>query len=216
MDTADNPCNFLASPAVEMKVKEMIEIAKKRSLIWKELRIVLAYIAANIIYLDGQRPGVVQRMTVEEWAAKTEVDDEWVIEVMDHKTAGAFGPASVAVSYKVAALMEEYYLLIRGKITPQNDEYQKRFFLTNTGNEYCKISEYMREVADSFGTPLPTSGLQKKVVASEAFKFEDNVVVRGLQKHMCHSAATCEKFYQHQNLHSAVSAKKTVNIGQIL
>ena len=50
----------------------------------------------------------------------------------------------------------------------------------------------MREVTDSFGTLLPTSGLQKKVVASEAFKFEDNVVVRGLQKHMCHSAATCE------------------------
>ena len=120
---------------MELKVKEMIEIAKKRNLIWKELRIVLAYIAANIIYLNSQRPGVAQRMTVEEWAAKTEVDDEWVIEVMDHKTAGAFGPASVAVSHEVAALMEEYYLLIRGKITPQNDEYQKRFFLTNTGNE---------------------------------------------------------------------------------
>ena len=59
-------------------MKEMIEIAKKRSLIWKELRLVLAYIAANIIYLNGQRPGVAQRMTVEEWAAKTEVDDEWV------------------------------------------------------------------------------------------------------------------------------------------
>ena len=119
IDTADNPCNFLTSPAVESKVKEMIEIAKKRRLIWKEIQIVLAYIPANIIYLNGQHPGVVQRMTVDEWAAKIEVDDEWVIEVMDHKTAGAFGPASVAVSHEVAALMEEYYLLIRGNHTPE-------------------------------------------------------------------------------------------------
>ena len=126
---------------MELKVKEMIEIAKKRSLIWKELRIVLAHIAANIIYLNSQRPGVAQRMTVEEWAAKTEVDDEWVIEVieaMDHKTAGAFGPASVAVSHEVAALMEEYYLLIRGKITPQNDEYQKRIFSQTRGMSNTK------------------------------------------------------------------------------
>ena len=93
-------------------------------------------------------------------------DYQWVIEVMDHKIAGAFGPALVAVSHEVAALMEEYYLLVRGKITPQNAVYEKRFFLTNTGNE-------LREVADSFGVPLPTSGLQRKVVASEAFKFED-------------------------------------------
>ena len=76
------------------------------------------------------------------------------------------------------------------------------------GNEFGKISEHMREMADSFGVPLPTSELQRKVLASEAFKSEDNVVVQGLQKHMCHSAATCKKFYQYRNLDSAVSAKK--------
>ena len=86
----------------------------------------------------------------------------------------AFGPATVTVSHEVASLMEEYFRHIRGKITPQNSV---RFFLTNTGNEFCKISECMRVVAESFGVSLPTSGLQRKVVASES---EDNVVV-----HIC-------------------------------
>lgn len=70
----------------------------------------------------------------------------------------------------------------------------------NTGNEFCKIKEHMREVTESFGLSVPTIGLQKKVhvIATEAFKSEDNIIVCNIQRHMCHSAATCEKFYQHR------------------
>lgn len=210
--TADSPGDFLTSPAVLSSVMDIMQRAKSRKLIWTEIRVVLTYLAANIIYFNGQRPGVVQKMTTDEWGARVydDQEDQYVINVMEHKTTGAFGPAKIAISPDIESLMGQYYADIRGKITPQNRVYETRFFLTNTGNEFNKISERMREVAESFGTSVPTSGLQRKVVATEAYKSEDNVVVRGLQKHMCHSAATCERFYQQHNIKSAITAKKTI------
>ena len=72
----------------------------------------------HIIYLNGQRPGVVQRMTVDEWVEQVEEDGEWVIYVINHKTSGAFGPAKVAVDDEICSLMVEYFLHVRPKIAP--------------------------------------------------------------------------------------------------
>ena len=207
---ADSPEDFMQSPEVVHQVNNLIAIAKTRPLIWREIRVVLAYLASHIIFLNGQRPGVVQKMTIEEWESKELEGDHWVIDVMDHKTSGAFGPANVAVSTKIADLMEGYYANIRSNIIPQNSVYVKRFFLTNTGNEFTKISERMREVAESFGLSVPNSGVQRKVVATEAFKSENNIVVRNIQKHMCHSATTCEKFYQCRDHQLAIESKKAI------
>ena len=125
-------------------------------------------------------------MTIKEWQSKEEQDEEYVIKVLEHKTAGSFGPARVAVSFEMYAFMEAYFYNIRKKITPQNDVYCKRFFLTNTGNEFTKISERMKDVANCFGVPVPKTGLQRKVVATEVFKSEDNPTVRRIQKHMAY------------------------------
>lgn len=149
-------------------------------------------------------------MTVDEWSSREEEEDQCIIKVMEHKTTGAFGPAVIVVSHEVALLMEGYFLHIRGKILPQNSLYEKRFFLTNTGNEYGKICECMRDVAESFGLSVPNPGLQRKVLASEAYKSQDNIVVRKMQKHMCHSAATCESYYQHADNESAINTKKAI------
>ena len=61
----------------------------------------------------------------------------------------------------------------------------------------------MKYIAESFGLVVPKSGVQRKVVATKGFKSEDNVSVRKVQKHMCHSATTCEKLY-------AVTSKRTI------
>lgn len=53
--------------------------------------------------------------------------------------------------------------------------------LTNTENEYTKVSKRMREATDSFGLSVPTFGLERKVVAMEFFKYKDNVTVRNIQ-----------------------------------
>ena len=57
---------------------------------------------------------------------------------------------------------------------------------------------------------MPKTGVQRKVVATDAFKSENNLVVRKMQKHMCHSAATCKQFYQQTDNSAAVSSKRTI------
>ena len=137
-------------------------------------------------------------MTISDWEMKDVEDDHWVNDVMDHKTSGAFGPAHVAVSNEFVALMEDYYTNIGGaKIISQNSMYSQRFFPTNTGNEFAKI-----------GLLVLSSGLQRMVVATDAFKSENNVVVRNIQNHMYHSAATCENLYQYRDHQLAMTSKK--------
>lgn len=78
MKTADSPCNFLTSPIVKQSVKELLHKGKESKLIWHEIRIVLAYLAAHIIYWNGQWPEVVQRMTVDERFKRVEEDGEFL------------------------------------------------------------------------------------------------------------------------------------------
>ena len=46
----------------------------------------------------------------------------------------------------------------------------------------------MKNAAKTFGVSLPTVSLQRQVVATEVYKTENDVTVRGVQKHMCHTA----------------------------
>lgn len=66
-------------------------------------------------------------MTINEWIARDEENNEFVINTMEHKTTGGFGAACV-VSHQVVSLMEEYFLHIRQMITPQNAAYERGFF----------------------------------------------------------------------------------------
>lgn len=44
-------------------------------------------------------------MTIDEWESREEEDDHFLVDVMEHKTTGTFGPASVAVSQDIATIM---------------------------------------------------------------------------------------------------------------
>ena len=68
----------------------------------------------------------------------------------------------------------------------------------------------MKNAAKTFGVLLPTVGLQRQVMATEVYKTEDDVTVCGVQKHMCHSRTTCEKFYHLTDAKYAVDTKRTI------
>ena len=89
--TAEDPLNFVNSTKVLKRVEQLLEIAKARKLVCQELFVVVAYLAAHIIFKNGQHPGVVQRMIINEWFQRVEEDKEWVIYVVEHKTTGSFG-----------------------------------------------------------------------------------------------------------------------------
>ena len=68
----------------------------------------------------------------------------------------------------------------------------------------------MKLVAASFEVPVLKSGVQRKVITTETFKAEGGIVIRKIQKHMCHSTATCEKFYQQADNNAAIISKGTI------
>lgn len=78
-------------------------------------------------------------------------------------------------------LIEQYFIYVRAKITPKHPTFQNRFLLTNTGNEFSKVGECMKDAVKTFGLLLPTVGLQRQV-ATEVYKTEGDVTVRGVQK----------------------------------
>ena len=68
----------------------------------------------------------------------------------------------------------------------------------------------MDAFAESFGLVIPKTGVQRKVVATKVFKSEENMNIRRVQKHMCHSTTTCEKYYPQMDNSAAVRSKRTI------
>lgn len=66
VDNADNPGDFFSDPDVKGRVNEILDVAETRELCNDEHRIVIAYLAAKIMYKNTQRPGVVENMTITE------------------------------------------------------------------------------------------------------------------------------------------------------
>ena len=65
---------------------------------------VLAYLAANLMYKNSQRPGVVENMTVNEYTNRRNDANKTIIRVLKHKTVVSTGPANIVVD---AACMEK-------------------------------------------------------------------------------------------------------------
>ena len=127
--TADDPLNFMNSTKVLKRVEQLLEIAKARKRVWQEIFVVVAYLAAHIIFKNGQRPGVVQRMAINEWTQRVEEDKEWVIYVVERKTTGLLGPAKTFISNSVCSLMEQYFVHVRAKITPKYPTFQRTWVM---------------------------------------------------------------------------------------
>ena len=79
-----------------------METLKKDFLPWRELKILLSYIAAHLIFLNGQRPAAVRYMTLNEYNYHIKTPDgRYCIKVAHHKTMGTYGPVKLLVNQKV-------------------------------------------------------------------------------------------------------------------
>jgi len=190
--------------------------AKKTTLSSDEHKLIIAYIAANLIYDNGQRPAVVQNMTISEYKKRLLINDTEIIQVAKHKSSVHKGPAKIVISSKtIMNLLQQYYVNIRQCMQAANDELNKRFFLLPTGMEVRKVYELMNSVALRFGTHLPTPTTHRKVIASEAPQYLSKEDVTLLQDYMSHSKYTAETYYQKTTvtaaLHSHDNIKRLTN-----
>jgi len=172
--------------------------------------LVIAYIAAAIIYCNAQRPGVVRNMTINEFQRRVNVNGKILIQVMNHKTTSSMGPANVVITPTQEEMMIEYLQTIRWKVVPQKNEFNNLSFLTTTGNEFRKVSETIQQISQEYDVIVPSAGLHRKVIATEAHAQVDDSTMRKLNKHMTHSAATSSLYYQLPSQHEAVKIHNTI------
>ena len=134
---------FIESDAVKAEVFDAIERAQSNAVTNTDIKLLNAYLAANLMFLSAQRPAAIRNMTIEEYNNKeenNEVESCHLIKVARHKTE-ALGPARLFASKEITSLMNIYLQHIRTVIKPQSKELQSRFFLTPTGNELNNLSD---------------------------------------------------------------------------
>jgi len=197
VNEAENPELFHCNPSFVRDVDNLLQQCGSHPLLWKDIKIVLAYFSAKIVYKNGQRPACVQNMKLKEFEDAEEVDDgKYVIKVVDHKTADSCGPANIVLDKSDYDRLKLYLSNIRSKIEPQSVEYSKRLFLTNTGNEHRKINEVLQDVSSIYGENIPNPTIHRKWIDSAAYGNCNPADMEVLNRHMSHSAATSKKWYQ--------------------
>ena len=191
--------------------KIMKKAETKMSIRPDEHKLIISYLAAIVIYENGQRPSVVQYMETSEYLARTKVQGNEIIQVAKHKTGLSKGPAKIVVSNQMFAdLLHAYHENIRRKIKPASQELNGRFFLSPTGMELKKVYELMSKEASHFDINLPTPTSYRKVIASEAIEVLKAEEIDLLQKHMSHSKHTAEAYYQKPSETAAIKAHNNI------
>ena len=210
MRLADNPNDFINDPVIKSTVQAALKKAKKSMLEKRDHMLIISYLAAAIIYSNAQRPGIVQNMMISEYEDRQVLDGKILIRVLNHKTSTFRGPANVIITPELEYTINKYLKLIRHKITPKDEEYSDKLFLTSSGNEFKKISEKIMFTAKCFGIHVPTAGLYRKVIATEGHRKLSSTKLRSLNDHMAHSEATSKNYYQFPDEFDAVGVHDTI------
>jgi len=214
VDNATNPKDFWNNDKVKGDVNTILHKAECNiNITTTEHSTVLAYLAANLMYKNSQRPGVVENMTIKEYTNRRNDENKAIIRVLKHKTAASTGPANIVVDTTCMDTMSRYYQYIRTRVSAQSEELGKLFFLTSSGNSFKKISETIQKVAERYSVIVPTASLHRKVVKTAAHCHElTEGKMRALNRHMSHSDATSSKFYQLPAAKKAVDVYNTITI----
>ena len=94
--SSNNPDRFLESGKIVRGIEAALDGI---TCILQQHKLILAYVAAKIIYKNTQRPGVVQHMTIEEYKNKEEdKDGNVVVKVLHHKASSSSGEADVVMA----------------------------------------------------------------------------------------------------------------------
>ena len=176
-----------------------------------EHKLIISYLAAIMIYENGQRPSVVQYMDTSEYLARTKLKGHEIIQVAKHKTGLSKGPAKIVVSNPLFAnLLQAYNDNIRTKVKAASEALNGRFFLLPTGMELRKVFELMNKEAARFNISLPTPTNHRKILASDAMEMLKSEEIDLLQKHMSHSKNTAETYYQKPSQTAALKAHSNI------
>ncbi|XP_065919567.1 uncharacterized protein [Dysidea avara] len=213
IQTEESPKVFIESDEVVNAVNNAIRRAQTTTLSSHDHKLVIGYLAANLIYDNGQRPGVIQYMEINEYLERRSIDGHEITLVCKHKTGIQRGPAKVVVSNQmIISLLQAYYENIRMKLEAVNQQMTKRFFLLPSGNEFRKVYELMNAIALEFNISLPTPTSHRKLISTDASEHLSAEEMALLHKYMSHSSQTSDKYYQKTTFTAAIKSHKNIEV----
>ena len=179
-----------------------------------KIKLLIAFAAALIIYENCQRSGVVTNLTIEEYENRQRAKNGMtVISCLNHKT-GPQGRAQLVVSKSSEDLLQNYYTLVRTKVTPA-EGCESLFFLTPQGKQYQQVYRKIREaaIANGFTTTLPPPPSKYRIyVSTEAARVLNDCDLRKVARHLSHSEQTSRQYYEFTNTRDATNAHKTIKL----
>ncbi|KAM4532902.1 uncharacterized protein V3H82_026608 isoform 1-T1 [Fundulus diaphanus] len=160
-------------------------------------RTFFGYLSVYIASLYGHRTGVLKNMTVAEVdEAQMEAkpgDAGFVINVKEHKTNRAFGPAQLYLTLEEFSWLEQW-LIIRGKINPSSD----LVFFTEKNTRVEKLICLMQTAWADMGLPgIPTFTDFRTSIATYARNVLSPASRAKVLKTMCHDTRTAEYYALH-------------------
>ena len=176
------------------------------------VNIITAYVAACVLYDNGQRSGVITNLRIEEFQKRVPSDydtDEMIIPCLHHKT-GAQGMARLVVTRDIEHKLIEYYTMIRKKIRPRILAHANRFFLTHDGSLYTQVYRKITQALSVGKLKPPRPKDYRVVVETDAARELNDTDLRRVIKHLSHSNQTSRQYYQFTNTNDAVLAHQAL------
>ena len=136
--TMDDPYDMLRSKSLKAKVKESI-MKLKKEYGKDDAKLLTAYSAAQALYKNSHRSGVIENIKVEDSYQQKFMneDGKFMIQYADHKT-GTDGPAQLVLDKITNQLNDNYYDLVCKKIT-SNPGCKSLLFLTTNGSKCTQV-----------------------------------------------------------------------------
>ena len=182
----------------------------------KDVKILTAYAACQLLYGNSQRSGVVENLAVNEFSQRQrklhDNEERIIIPCLNHKT-GPQGIAQLVVTVKGEELLLQYHTLVRAKITPKPG-CEQYFFLTYSGVKYTQV---FRKIIKSIKInnidikEPPKPELFRIGMSSKVSRHLSDAKRRTVVRHMSHSDQTSQKCYEFINLDDAAKAFDEIN-----
>ena len=197
--------SFLENEAIQIKISEIIE---KSTFSASDTNTLVAYLFCVLTYGNWQRPGAAINLTLKEALEAKFVDDKLVVHCLNHKTAGAYGPAVMVLKDHDAHVFQFYLNVVRPTLASSSTGDNELALVSCNGRPLHNYRDLVSSLTKQFGLKdLPNLTTIRKSGATAAVTSLNKDNMELLSSHMSHSSSTSERYYRHrQRDASAVTA----------
>ncbi len=141
----------------------------------QDYKVAVGAMAAIIGLAQGQRPGVISHLTVQEWdfanqaqaVASTDCGELRVVYVFQHKNASTAGPACFTLTEKELEVFQLYDKFYRPLVTTKRQP-DEHFILNSTGRQIHQqvsqlLSRFQKEVVGNNFIPMTITDARKAI-----------------------------------------------------